>query len=58
MALFQVQWKDPETGDIITEEKEFEDSFDPHFISADFWAEDYCYGRADKGWYHIKRITS
>ena len=50
---FEIAYEDPETRELITETKEFFPSKNPD-ISAQMWAEDYAYGRADKGFYAIK----
>lgn len=50
---FKITYKDPDTEELVSVYKEFEDSHEPHFISAADWAEDYAYAKADKGFYVI-----
>lgn len=54
MPMFKIRYADPDTGKEEVFEMEFEDSHEPHFISAKEWAEDRAYMLADKGWYHVK----
>lgn len=56
MTRFLIQYRDPETNEEKEVEQDFEDSHDPHFISAKDWADDYGYMLADKGWYHITEL--
>jgi hypothetical protein len=51
---FVIRYRDPETEETKEVEATFEDSHDPHFISAQTWAEGYAYGPADKGWYEVE----
>jgi hypothetical protein len=57
MATFRITYTDPESGKEVVEEKDFHDSHDPHFISAKDWAEDYAYGRADKGPHNVVQVV-
>ena len=45
---FKIGYTHPDTQEKITEKKEFLPSVDP-VITAEEWAEDYAYSRADKG---------
>lgn len=60
MRRFRITYQDPATGEMITVEREFEDT--PavpgvnDFISAADWAEDYAYSAADKGSYTVKEM--
>jgi len=56
MATFRIGYRDPETGEDRTVDKEFEDSHLPFFIAAKFWAEDYAYMLADKGQYTVREL--
>lgn len=49
--LFEITYRNPDTGETVIEEKEFEDS---SVISAADWAKDYAYGRANKGPYLVR----
>jgi len=53
MATFKIEYKDPETGE--RREVEFTD-FDTADFTARYWAEDYGYTLADKGWYKVTEI--
>ena len=53
---FEIQYRDPETEETITVEKEFDDN--PPEFPAKLWAEDYAYTRADKGWYRVRELPS
>lgn len=50
---FEIQYRDPETEEWVTEELDFSGTkeFPPKG-----WAEDYAYARADKGAYRIREI--
>lgn len=56
MKKFLICYEDPYTKDLLYKTCEFEDSYDPVFISAKNWAEDYAYSLADKGWNHVTEI--
>lgn len=57
MSGFRITYRDPDTGESCVEERHFSDSYDPFFISARSWAEDYAYALADKGQYSVREIT-
>ena len=52
---FKIEYQDPETDEIVTEIQEFTSTMDPD-ISAEMWAEDYAYSRADKGFHTVKEV--
>ena len=52
---FEVSYKDPETGETVNEVKQF--SGDEN-CTPKFWAEDYAYARADKGWNRVRELSA
>jgi hypothetical protein len=50
---FKIQYRDPDTDEIITIEEDFEDS---ERFPAKMWAEDKAYSLADKGWNRVTEI--
>ena len=56
MPRFKIEYRDPETDKVEVDYCDFEDSHDPHFISAKQWAEDRAYMLADKGWYQVEEV--
>jgi len=50
---FLIRYKNPETEEIVEKVEEFEDT---ETVTAAEWAEDYAYGRADKGWHEVVRL--
>jgi hypothetical protein len=52
---FKITYIDPDTQEDVTEEKEFFSSENPA-ISAQEWAEDYAYGRADKEPHSVREM--
>ena len=56
MPIFKVEYKDPETEEIVVEERVFEGSEDDPTMTAEEWAKDYAYTMADKGWNQVTEI--
>ena len=55
MPKFRIEYIDPETEEEVIEYRNFVDGGG---VTAEFWAEDYAYTRADKGWHEVHRLPS
>lgn len=53
MARFKITYADPETEELIITTEDF---FDSDNITAEEWAEDFAYAKADKGFHTVEKL--
>lgn len=58
MTRFKIEYKDPDTDQILVEEQEFFNSPEPLCIRDREWAQDYAYTMANKGWHRVTKLPS